>query len=313
MALRWLARMAVLCFACSRPSQPGVSGPAKFPPASSPPVRAIEATSNEIGEPFVEVAGPCARSATGVVRCVSPIVAGEMESFPPPAGRYQSMSYGQRHGCGIALGGTLTCWGDIGTPPRDTAIAVSSGLAFACALATDGEVFCWGAAASSPPVGGFEQLSCGEDHCCALASSGRPACWGNPGVAPPEEFKLRSVVAGSHFACGITTDGKDVCWDSQHTFRPLGGTYKTIAVAPTGPRDVCGINENEQIVCTSDVGKYFDGNFLDVSLYFGAAYAIDRLGRLECVGQPYHSWEPRPRRRLKHTQAQIEFVRADSL
>jgi len=67
----------------------------------------------------------------------------------PPSERWQSLSAGDRFGCGIDDEDALSCWGrgDAGqaTPPDARAVSVSSGADHACAALWDGTVACWGA------------------------------------------------------------------------------------------------------------------------------------------------------------------------
>ena len=63
----------------------------------------------------------------------------------PPYLRYQAVSPGANHACGIKLDGTMVCWGDNShgqaDPPAGT---FSAGADFSCGLRDDGSAVCWG-------------------------------------------------------------------------------------------------------------------------------------------------------------------------
>jgi len=130
--------------------------------------------------------------------------------------RWQTLSAGILHACGIATDGRAYCWGNafrgaLGNGEYDGArsspVAVVGGLTFAtvhsgaatsCALTPEGEAYCWGVndygilGDGEPPepfkesltpsrvVGGlrFASLTVGGEQVCGIASDRRAYCWG---------------------------------------------------------------------------------------------------------------------------------------
>jgi alpha-tubulin suppressor-like RCC1 family protein len=128
---------------------------------------------------------------------------------------YRSVSTRLFHACGVAMNGTVYCWGRGGNGQlgdgsnRDRFVPgpvagpsfreVTTGLYHTCGVAEDGRAWCWGAhalgqlgngtlpsatAGSLVPTevsGGlsFTVIAAGRDHTCALTSQGRAYCWGS--------------------------------------------------------------------------------------------------------------------------------------
>lgn len=146
------------------------------------------------------------------------------ESSPVPVRsdrRFQSITTGGNHSCGITLDGEAFCWGQnhvgqLGTgaasfPHTSPQLvtggnlfkAVAAGTVHTCALQRDGTARCWGgnwfggigdgtsSAANTgkerplaTPVSGtrtFVQVAPGGSHTCALDGDGRVWCWGDRG------------------------------------------------------------------------------------------------------------------------------------
>jgi alpha-tubulin suppressor-like RCC1 family protein len=132
----------------------------------------------------------------------------------PVAGgvRFRSIAPGSRHVCGVAVDGTVHCWGlwqlsEIGSPlqvlgtPRTvptgrTLSDLTSGSWNTCGLAEDGAALCWsghpyhhaeyGMAGVPQAVSGgvsFTSISAGnhggESFWCGLAGNGDAYCWGS--------------------------------------------------------------------------------------------------------------------------------------
>ena len=116
---------------------------------------------------------------------------------------------------------------------------VSTGLYHACGVTTDDELYCWGdneygqlgtgdQTSSAVPVKigtGWSAVSAGGDHTCGTKVDGTGYCWGLNDfhqVSPGEEFQYatpqkvkgnwRSVHAGYSYTLGIDTKGKGYGW-----------------------------------------------------------------------------------------------------
>jgi alpha-tubulin suppressor-like RCC1 family protein len=75
-----------------------------------------------------------------------------------PEGKFQSVSAGIEHTCGVRADGTALCWGNTkdgrSDAPDGKFLAVSAGGGHSCGLREDHSVTCWGAndkGQSEPP------------------------------------------------------------------------------------------------------------------------------------------------------------------
>jgi len=176
-------------------------------------------------------------------------------------GVFRHLSAGNRHTCGLTVGGSVLCWGanetgqlgDGSTVDRPTPVAVAiegeveqvvAGADFTCARRQGGDALCWGGNGQGQlgqgdrvprllPVavsGGvlFTTLAVGQ-VACGLDGGGRAWCWG--GVGPGATWgDVPTVVAGEAGLSGLSVGSDHAC-----------------AVRPTG-RVVCwGSNENYQL------------------------------------------------------------------
>ena len=77
--------------------------------------------------------------------CASPVACGIQS---PGAIRFNQISSGDRHNCGITRAGTLHCWGDARdgrlAAPSGRFIQVASASGYSCATRTEGVIACWG-------------------------------------------------------------------------------------------------------------------------------------------------------------------------
>lgn len=141
--------------------------------------------------------------------------------------RFEKLTAGVLHTCGIARNGGLYCWGsnELGQ--------LGVGTSELCDPGYDELVPC-----STTPVrvsGGvsWESVTAGLYHNCALARSGTVHCWGrseggmlgdglppeNPGFRTEPRpvtggLKFKEVTAGAYHSCGVTTQGSAYCWGS---------------------------------------------------------------------------------------------------
>lgn len=143
---------------------------------------------------------------------------------PLPGGlKFNSISVGWRHACGVTRSGAAWCWGyaayaqlgtgslSLGSSLAPVPVAggivfksISAGDSHTCGVATDGAAYCWG-------LGIYGELGNGP--------SPRNGCgeYGDVCAAPQRvqgEISFASVSAGSAMTCGLSTAGQAYCWGS---------------------------------------------------------------------------------------------------
>lgn len=176
--------------------------------------------------------------------------------------RYESISSGGSHACGVARGGKAYCWG------ADTYGALGDGVA------GDGN-------RTTPyPVNGgilFRAVSAGATHTCGVSTTGTGYCWGDlPGrgssylpLPVAAGIVFASIDAGGGHDCGISTDGSAYCWGTNYDGRlGIGTTSYTVVV-------------NATRVLT-------DVRFRDIHLGFQFTCALATNGRAYCWGSNRH-------------------------
>jgi hypothetical protein len=213
--------------------------------------------------------------------CTSPL---------PAAGALtlRSLEPGSWHTCGLALEGTVYCWGrnanglvgDGATTDRLTPVPVASdrryadlygGSTYACALRSGGEADCWG----HLPWDYLQDNFTSADSVLGATTPGPVA----PGL------KFLSVSVGGGVACGLADDGTAHCWgDRLHgalgdgrignpnnandrprmTPAPVLGERKFETVAASWYR-ACGLTAEGVAYCwgMNDYGQLGDGTTQD--------------------------------------------------
>ncbi len=137
----------------------------------------------------------------------------------------------EQHLCTIDQGGVLECSGGLipHLPPADILFStVDLGWFHGCGLAIDGSIHCFGAhpelgdradpvVEGAPAGSGFVAVSVGELDACAIRSDLSVECWGLRGFSTPADVRMRTIHVGVAHVCGIDVEGKPVCWgDDQH-------------------------------------------------------------------------------------------------
>ncbi len=126
--------------------------------------------------------------------------------------RFREISAGTLHTCGVAVDGSVYCWGDgdngklgLGAagdvlvptqvPGLTSIVAISAGNTHTCAISSSGVAYCWGANASGQLGNGtetgsaspttvvgpqsFRQISVGTSHTCSIDTNDAAWCWGS--------------------------------------------------------------------------------------------------------------------------------------
>jgi alpha-tubulin suppressor-like RCC1 family protein len=138
---------------------------------------------------------------------------------------------GEGHSCGVAVGGTLYCWGKNNFGQLGSASDSTCRRAFdTSGLGLDAEVACRArpAPVDAPPPGTFESVTLGSEHTCGVMTDHRIYCWGRNDTgqlgdgtttsrmtpAPiASERSFVAVRAGPEVTCGLTTEvGAILCW-----------------------------------------------------------------------------------------------------
>jgi alpha-tubulin suppressor-like RCC1 family protein len=162
--------------------------------------------------------------------------------------RFEMLSAGANHTCGVARDGGLWCWGGnedqqlgapttvacfAGKPCSSAPLAVGAGKkwrsvvageAHTCAIASDGGTYCWGSDGRGERLGAPKNArreSCG-DHACSSVPQ------------PVEgEPKLVQLALGRAHSCALTAEGRALCWGAGFAGALGIGTDESIAT-PTG-------------------------------------------------------------------------------
>jgi alpha-tubulin suppressor-like RCC1 family protein len=197
--------------------------------------------------------------------------------------RFQSISAGHHHTCGVAEDGAAWCWGlnehgQLGDGTSEDArvpVRVAGGLA-------------------------FQEVGAGRSHTCGVTTAERPHCWGSnahgelgivwlngpgePGRDEPEEVygdrRYRTVQAGYVYSCGIDVGERAHCW-GRGLYGQLGPNLMGNVTTPRfvdhrlsfaqvgmGRTHTCGRTTEGAVYCwgTGDFGQLGEGRewFSDV-------------------------------------------------
>lgn len=241
------------------------------------------------GPPFVAISAgvihTCGVTALGVGYCwgrnsgglLGDGNAGTDSHFPVAVAgglRFESISAGITHTCGVTVGGAGYCWGlnELGQLGDGTL--------------SDSDV--------PAPVAGllnFESISAGYFHTCGVVTGGDAYCWGrntegalgdgtlsdsNIPVLVAGELTFESITVGRLHTCAVTTSGDAYCWgfnsDGQigddraaSSFNPapiavVGGHVFTLLDA--GAEHNCGVTSTGDGYCwgRNDAGQLGAGN-----------------------------------------------------
>lgn len=185
-----------------------------------------------------------------------------------------SMSLGFANTCGLAVDGSVWCWGEnsagqLGLGSADTSVhapgsqviggntfvAITSGQSNSCGIRNDGAVLCWGWNASN------RLGSLTSEICVGFSSAPNSPCSTTP-LLVPGGLTFQSIDSYGPHVCGVTTSGSAVCWGS-NVYGQLGnglaGGASTGPVAVqgglaftgvvTGATHSCGLATDAQVYC----------------------------------------------------------------
>ena len=189
----------------------------------------------------------CMVRVDGSIACVGNTTT--ISQLSPPAGvAFHAVTVGDDFLCGLAVNGSLLCWGALpgGTaqlPPSTFFIDAHAGPRHVCALTPNGTVLCYGDASSSrgainvPPGVAFQGVTSGANYTCGVARNHSVVCWGddtNPVVANASVWRAitdaEHVAAGADHACYVRVTGSVACWGSN----ARGAAAPPPALAATG-------------------------------------------------------------------------------
>ena len=180
--------------------------------------------------PLQKANNSCQSAAVGIMRVgydpMGVLSAGGHDdsgaSLSPVEERFQAISAGAFHTCGLRPDGSAFCWGSDSYGQASASegsglVAVSAGVHHTCGLLPDGQPQCWGMNDSgqmSPPENErFASISCGGGYTCGLRYDGSLVCWGESAYVPESEAgPFVSISSGETHTCALRFDGSAVCW-----------------------------------------------------------------------------------------------------
>jgi alpha-tubulin suppressor-like RCC1 family protein len=233
--------------------------------------------------------------------------------------RFDSVSAGSDHACGLTDTGTILCWGtntfgqlgngsttdsptpvSITMPFGTTFEQVKAGASFTCGLTTQGVAFCWGLNDTGQlangfnytfqnpnplpvavPGGPFRQLSATQGHVCAVDTTGRVVCWGSNATG--------QLGRGGNPDVGTPNPSSIVGSDQYATI--AGGVGFSCGVLLSGSASCWGSNDSGELGAatvtnaqTTPVSVNTSTSFARISAGNGFACAVDLSGAGSCWG-----------------------------
>jgi len=175
--------------------------------------------------------------------------------------RWNSLSAGTSHGCGVTIEGMVRCWGvniDYKIYDGDNAVtkggqcdvptyypggvnytgweSVCAGGQFSCGLLKNGTIDCWGRGQHGQldvPGGGsvstisttvYKEVQCAKNNACAVRIDGSSICWGYGGRNEndiPSTIRFHALSTWFRHGCGIALNGTTMCWGDDRGFNEL--------------------------------------------------------------------------------------------
>ncbi|HEX2080932.1 MAG TPA: hypothetical protein VHG08_24730, partial [Longimicrobium sp.] len=150
------------------------------------------------------------------------------------AARFERLSAGRDHACGVTAGGEVLCWGlgaggALGPAGVDRCTVQVESRPHRL---TPAPAPCARTPRSVPLPARAVEVAAGDAHTCALTAAGELYCWGDvysirfraarPRRIGPPGVRLARVASGSRHVCGLDGQGALYCW-GRNWFGQLGG------------------------------------------------------------------------------------------
>ena len=193
-------------------------------------------------------------------------------SLPFDGSRYEAISSGRLHTCGVRVDGTVGCFGSDGrgqsSPPDGEFLHVSAGGNHSCGVKADNTIVCWGSSAvPSPPADRkFAAVSSGDSHACGLIAwaggdvNHEVICWGATGLSRtddwPSSAQIEKVSVGDNHNCVVrqySSGGlrsvwypKIACWGSNEANQRSASPARDVSA---GGAHTCWLQQNGTVGC----------------------------------------------------------------
>ena len=200
----------------------------------------------------------CQLETEGTLHCENRISSSAPDNGAFETLRFDQISTGRTHLCGIQASGRLLCWGEgrgaKSPAPEGRFLEVAAGNAHNCAIRDDGKVLCWGANGSkqaTAPAGRFARIAVGDLNSCGILVTGRLICWGDDslGQSSPPEGRYRALSLGPLHACAIDIEGQVECWGLDNLGQASPPSEHSFAAIASGALHSCGIDLEQTVHC----------------------------------------------------------------
>jgi hypothetical protein len=219
--------------------------------------------------------------------------------------------------CAILVDSTVRCagedgWGELDPPPGLRLIDVKVGHDTSCGVAIDGTLACWGANSGEVRVpGGFDQfIGVSDSMFCALRSDGGVSCfefgdrdWTRSGWTLTNDPFL-TADASPNLLCGVRADGGASCvspyrgGSSADVERFASPADMELALIRVGDETACGLDREGRPACWGRNGPITrdapNERFVDLSLDWSRACGLRADGTVTCWGENAWTWSDSP-------------------
>lgn len=227
--------------------------------------------------------------------------AGE-DAGDPVLASVTSVSCSKSRCCGLTDFGDIQCWGEVQISfEADTPfVDVSLGGNTVCGLGADGSVTCYGDL-PSPPNNDFTQISVGQDHACGVIESDEIVCWGDNQYGQcvaAINRRFADVIVGGHasvnqgyvgswFTCLHELNGNFLCYgDDEYDWNP--DPDEGLVSLSTGGAHWCGLTAQGVVRCAGNdhwgQSTPADARFQEVAAGGQHTCGVTLDGDLRCWG-----------------------------